>query len=73
MKVKCLECGNVMKFDGIHYNCTCGYSSEPSPSIDVIQDWANDGGCETPCGCWVEEDGRCEHGNPSWMILQGFI
>ena len=73
MKVKCIECGNKMKYDGTHYECTCGYTTECSPSPDTLQSWSDEGGCKTPCGCWVEMDGHCEHDNPSWALLQGII
>lgn len=26
------------------------------------------GGCEATDGCWVEPDGVCEHGHPSWLV-----
>lgn len=43
------------------------------PSIDEILSWEADGGCEATDGCWVEPDGTCEHGKPSWMIVLGLI
>jgi len=43
------------------------------PSIKTMERWDNDGGCKTPCGCWVEPDGNCEHGNDSWIRIMGFI
>lgn len=43
------------------------------PSEEYIKDWSMDGGCETPDGCWVEEDGICEHGYPSWLRIMGLI
>ena len=44
-----------------------------APSVATLKRWMNDGGCETPCGCWVEPDGYCEHGKPSWLLLMGLI
>lgn len=45
------------------------------PSIETLIAWEEDGGCEAACeyGCWVEPDGRCEHGRPSWLIVMGLI
>jgi len=43
------------------------------PSIKTMEKWASDCGSKTPCGCWVEPDGHCEHGNPSWLLALGFI
>ncbi len=49
--------------------------SEP-PDLDTLMQWMNnDGGCEAACphGCWVEPDGTCPHGKPSWLIVMGLI
>jgi Protein of unknown function (DUF2958) len=43
------------------------------PTVDQLQEWMSEGGCETPDGCWVEPDGRCEHGEPSWLLKLGMI
>lgn len=43
------------------------------PSYKKLEEWNNNGGCKTPCGCWVEPDGECEHGNKSWLLLMKFI
>lgn len=43
------------------------------PSIEQLMLWDHEGGCETTCGCWVESDGYCEHGNPSWLLVLGMI
>lgn len=45
----------------------------PMPSVEEMMDWDNDGGCEATDGCWVEPDGKCEHGHLSWMRRLGFI
>ena len=45
----------------------------PRPSLDQIILWDEEGGCEATDGCWVEPDGRCEHGHVSWMIRLGMI
>ncbi len=44
---------------------------EPDP--EDMADWLNDGGAECPDGCWVEPDGTCEHGQPSWLIVYGIL
>jgi hypothetical protein len=45
----------------------------PRPSLDELQEWEADGGCEATDGCWVEPDGTCEHGHVPWLIHLGFI
>lgn len=42
---------------------------------ELLQEWYDAGGCEAACpnGCWVEPDGTCEHGEPSWFLLLGMI
>jgi hypothetical protein len=32
-----------------------------------------DSACEATDGCWVEPDGYCEHGCPSWLLKLGLI
>jgi hypothetical protein len=50
------------------------YTQVYPPDVETIMAWEwNDGGCETPDGCWVEPDGYCPHGWPSWMIVMGLI
>lgn len=45
-----------------------------APSFDEIIEWEQEGGCEAVgCGCWVETDGECPHGNPSWLRYWGMI
>ena len=44
-----------------------------TPSIATLERWMNDGGCQTTDGCWVEPDGRCEHGCESWLLVMGMI
>jgi hypothetical protein len=45
------------------------------PDIETLMQWEAEGGCEAACphGCWVEPDGVCTHGNPSWLVKLGFI
>jgi len=44
-----------------------------APTIEDLEGWMAEGGCETPDGCRVEPDGRCEHGQRSWMLVLGLI
>ena len=37
------------------------------PSMKRLEGWISDCGCEAIDGCWVEPDGECEHGFPSWL------
>jgi len=43
------------------------------PTIEQLDEWLEDGGCEAEDGCWVEPDGVCEHGCESWLIVLGMI
>ena len=43
------------------------------PSIRTLEEWSNDCGCEAIDGCWVEPDGTCQHGQPSWLLAMGMI
>ena len=43
------------------------------PDVEVLEEWASEGGCETPSGSWVETDGYDECNEPSWMLILGFI
>ena len=47
--------------------------TEHEPSMSQLRDWNYDGGCESTDGCWVEPDGECEHGHPSWLLHMGLI
>lgn len=42
-------------------------------SNDDLADALNDSGIETADGCYVEHDGRCEHGYPSPFLVLGMI
>jgi len=45
-----------------------------APDIELVMAWIDeDGGCEATDGCWVEADGRCPHGKPSWAIVMGLV
>ena len=44
------------------------------PEIKTIYGMEIDGDCvRASDGCWVEPDGVCEHGCPSWLIAVGAI
>jgi hypothetical protein len=45
----------------------------PQPDLETLIEWMNAGGCEATDGCWVEPDGRCQHGASSWLIVLGMI
>lgn len=45
----------------------------PRPTLEELQEWFYDVGCEATDGCWVEHDGICEHGYPSWFLYLGVI
>lgn len=46
---------------------------QETPSMEQLEEWVFDSGCESTDGCWVEPDGECEHGYPSWFIYLGLI
>jgi hypothetical protein len=45
------------------------------PDLETLMQWEAEEGCEAACphGCWVESDGTCPHGNPSWLLKLGLI
>ena len=43
------------------------------PSVATMQNWMFDGVAKATDGCTVEPDGHCEHGKPSWLIVEGVI
>jgi len=39
------------------------------PSEGMLWQWFfEDSGCQATDGCWVEDDGVCPHGYPSWLL-----
>jgi hypothetical protein len=48
-------------------------STPEPPDIQTLMEWEAQGGCEATDGCWVEPDGTCPHGCPSWLIVMGMI
>jgi hypothetical protein len=59
---------------GVSADLRSGRLEKPSLD-DIIQDEWERGGCYAACPeyCFVEPDGWCEHGRPSWMIVFGLI
>lgn len=43
------------------------------PSVKTLSKWFNRGGSKATDGCWVEPDGVCPHGCPSWLLKLGYI
>jgi hypothetical protein len=43
------------------------------PDMDTLEEWLMDSGCEATDGCWIEHDGVCPHGYPSWFLYLGVI
>ena len=45
------------------------------PDLETLMAWESEGGCEAACphSCWVEPDGVCPHGKPSWLLQLGLI
>jgi hypothetical protein len=44
----------------------------PSPE-ELQRQLEEDGGCEAIDGCFVEPDGTCQHGQPSWLLALELI
>lgn len=60
----------------LSYDATVEELPQPEPpDIETLIQWEAQGGCEAACphGCWVEPDGICPHGKPSWLIVMGLI
>ena len=49
------------------------YKVSTPPSLAKMEEWQNDCGCKALDGCWVEPDGTCQHGKPSWLLALGLI
>ena len=43
------------------------------PSMATLESWSSECGCKAIDGCWVEPDGTCEHGYPSWLLALNYI
>jgi hypothetical protein len=48
-------------------------NTQQPPDIEVLMAWEMEGYCEATDGCVVEPDGRCTHGNRSWLLELGLI
>lgn len=51
----------------------CDPRKSRAPNVETLLQWEAEGGCEAIDGCWVETDGTCPHGCPSWLIVLGLI
>jgi len=47
--------------------------ADQPPTVEQLEAWLAYGGCEATDGCFVETDGTCPHGKPSWLIVMGLI
>jgi len=63
---------NAAELQGI-LNARNKLKHRKQPSQATLERWMNNGGCEATDGCWVEPDGRCEHGCESWLLVLGLI
>jgi len=46
----------------------------PEPVMaEAMEAAMQDGEVEATDGCFVEPDGVCEHGHPSWLVYWGVI
>ena len=42
--------------------------ADDMPDEEQLLEWLEEGGgCQALDGCWVEPDGQCPHGLPSWL------
>lgn len=41
------------------------------PDIATLKEWVRDtmGEAACPSECWIEHDGHCPHGYPSWVAV----
>ena len=49
------------------------YLVHKPPCESTLEEWLFDSGCESLDGCWVEPDGECPHGKPSWLKALAWI
>ncbi len=50
-----------------------GGATTETPTPEQLIEWESEGGSEATDGCWVEVDGTCEHGKPSWFLVLGMV
>jgi len=43
------------------------------PTVQELQEWYEEGGCESTAGQWIEPDGVDAEGYPSWLLYLGLI
>jgi hypothetical protein len=60
-----------LSMTGAHRNFGSPFQS--MPSVEDLEDWGNDGVCESVTGERVEPDGYGSDGFPSWMLALGMI
>jgi hypothetical protein len=65
-----LAAAQAMRADEVRY---VEIIHAPTPSVEEIEEWLAAGGCDALDGCWVEPDGECEHGEPSWARELGLL
>lgn len=55
--------------------CSEQYGYESVEEAIIEERWMTDSVVPALCseGCQVEQDGRCEHGNPSIVLALGYI
>jgi len=64
---------NVVDYDALDDDDLVDLVNQ-APDIETVMAWIDeDGGCEATDGCWVEVDGRCPHGKPSWAVWLGLV
>lgn len=49
------------------------YEPDEWDDAELLEFAEQDGGVETPDGCWVEPDGVCPHGERSPLLVRGLI
>ncbi len=52
---------------------TVWFSAFKTPSLSELEEWSNDGICESMLGNRVEPDGWDSEGSPSWLLALGMI
>jgi len=61
--------------NGVKWTAPIDLGELKPPAMEMLAAWLDEGGCEAACvhGCWVEPDGHCPHGKPSWLLKLGLI
>ena len=50
-----------------------GAPFKKAPTPNKLQQWSNDGVCQTVLGTKTEPDGYGNYGEPSWLLIFGMI